>query len=758
MDSYGDWLRGRTDEELAALVRARPELISPVPADLGALAARAAAPTSVSRALDRLDRGALATLEAAIVLPSATMTALKKALGPRVPEVVDRLTELGLLWPGRRRSHQVAPGVRAALREPAGLGPPAREALAVLPLDRLVPLAADLGLSTSFANAVGLAEVVAERLADPAALIDDAGPEARTALDRLVWGPPSGRIENARRTVRLDTAASPIERLLARGLLIATDERTVTLPREVGLYLRGGTLFRADVLTEPPLQGPERARRLTDQIASGQAFTALRLMEGLLDAWGLNPPPVLRSGGLGVRDLKAAAVLLDVPEQDAALLAELALAAGLLARDAEWTPTRSYDLWMLRGAAERWADLAGAWLDTDRVAGLAGGKDDRDKTVNALSDESIRTHAPRVRRETLAALAEGVAATEESVLERLAWRTPRRTGGLHSRLVTWTLREAAFLGVTGFGAKASYTDALLAGKDVTEPLSALLPEPVDHVLLQADLTAVAPGPLVPDLARELALTADVESTGGATVYRFSPESVRRAMDAGRTISELIDLLTRHSATPVPQPLAYLIEDVGRKHGRLRVGTALSYVRCDDPAVLDEILADRRAATLRLYRLAPTVLASRLSRQDLLEALRSVGFSPVPESAEGGLVVTRADAHRTETPARPPLEHDQAVDAEMAIAAVRALRAGEEAAAIGAPDGEPPRTPSMATIERLRAAIGTRVWIGYLDQQGQATSRIIEPVRVDGGYLTAYDRTKASVQRFTLHRITGIKDV
>ena len=56
-------------------------------------------------------------------------------------------------------------------------------------------------------------------------------------------------------------------------------------------------------------------------------------------------------------------------------------------------------------------------------------------------------------------------------------------------------------------------------------------EPVDHVLLQADLTAVAPGPLVPSLARALAIAADVESTGGATVYRFTP-GVRTAR-AGR---------------------------------------------------------------------------------------------------------------------------------------------------------------------------------------------------------------------------------
>ena len=83
----------------------------------------------------------------------------------------------------------------------------------------------------------------------------------------------------------------------------------------------------------------------------------------------------------------------------------------------------------------------------------------------------------------------------------------------------------------GAGGLASYGRTLLADSDPTAALAALLPEPVDHVLLQADLTAVAPGPLESQLARKLQLVADVESRGGATVYRFTPTSVRRALDS-----------------------------------------------------------------------------------------------------------------------------------------------------------------------------------------------------------------------------------
>ena len=106
----------------------------------------------------------------------------------------------------------------------------------------------------------------------------------------------------------------------------------------------------------------------------------------------------------------------------------------------------------------------------------------------------------------------------------------------------------------------------------------------------------------------LGVLADVESKGGATVYRFTPGSVRRALDAGRPPSDLHAFLATHSRTPVPQPLSYLVDDVARRHGHLRVGAASAYVRCDDDALLAEILADKRSAALRLRRLAPTVLA------------------------------------------------------------------------------------------------------------------------------------------------------
>ncbi len=164
---------------------------------------------------------------------------------------------------------------------------------------------------------------------------------------------------------------------------------------------------------------------------------------------------------------------------------------------------------------------------------------------------------------------------------------------------------------------------------------------------------MAPGPLERPLADMLSVLADVESKGGATVYRFTPGSVRRALDAGQAASDLHAFLAAHSRTPVPQPLSYLIDDVARRHGHLRIGAASAYVRCDDEAVLNEILADRRSTGLRLRRLAPTVLAAQADPGSLLEALRDMGYAPAAESAEGDVLITRAGARRT-PPRTPPV--------------------------------------------------------------------------------------------------------
>ncbi|MGW4602175.1 helicase-associated domain-containing protein [Streptomyces sp. NPDC004532] len=846
--SLAESLRARDDVSLSALLRARPDLITPVPTDLTQLATRAATRASVVRALERLDRFALQTAEAlAVAGDPATYGELLGLMagddGPQadplvaeaLPRALTTLRDQALVWGAddRLRLVRTARELLAPSPQhpsPTGLGPTVAEAAGGMSPGRIQEILTAAGLPSTH-DAVSAMTALSELFGDRArmaALLEKAPAESLEVLSRLVWGPPYGQVT--------PNPAPRLRWLLDRGLLLPSPKLsagleqgrppapgTVVLPREAALHLRSG---RAHHHTEPLPPVVEAAAthsaHMVDATAAGQAYTALATVEELLKDWDEGGPSVLRAGGLSVRDLKRTAVALDVSEPVAAFWVELCYAAGLLASDGEaderYAATPAYDEWTELPPAGRWTRLVTAWLTATRTAGLVGGRDAKDRALSALGPGLDRSAAPEVRHRVLTLLAglpEGASAAQESVLARLRWERPLRADrpaadDLRSRLAQWTLSEAELLGVTGRGALSGHGRALLGERpDHTppaeptgpgdklpvhrqhhrpaphEPLAAaeqtaaaaraarllapLLPEPLDHVLLQADLTAVAPGPLQRPLADMLDVLADVESKGGATVYRFTPASVRRALDAGRTASDLHAFLAAHARTPVPQPLAYLIDDVARRHGHLRVGAASAYLRCDDDALLSEILADRRSAGLRLRRLAPTVLAAQSDPAVLLEGLRTMGFAPAAESAEGDVLITRAHAHRTppRTPPEPVPDGPPTPDTTLLTAALRAVRAGDLASTAprkptGAPatGGDLPRTTSAETLATMQAAVltGESLWIGYVNAEGSASQRVIAPIRVEGGFVTAYDHTADEVRTYPLHRVTGVAEL
>ncbi|MFF2809447.1 helicase-associated domain-containing protein [Streptomyces sp. NPDC058000] len=857
-------LRTRSDRGLAGLLRARPDLLNPVPGDLTQLATRAGTRASVVRAVERLDAFALQTAEALAVAPDpcpyGTLAALMagdagdEAVAAALPGAVAALRAQALVWGPDDRLRLVRTA-RELLTpsptrpSPTGLGPTVAEATAGMSPGRLqnILAAVDLPATHDPVSAVAALTALLSDRARTAALLDTAPAEAVAVLDKLLWGPPYGAVT--------DRPAAHVQWLLDRGLLLPAGARNVVLPREAALHLRAGRAHRVPE-PAPPALAPTTARdpQLVDNAAASQAFTALATVEELLKEWDLGGPPILRAGGLSIRDLKRTATALDTTEQLAALWLELAYAAGLIASDGEaderYAATPAAEDWLQLPDHERWAILVAAWLPATRTPGLVGTADTKGRALAALGPHLDRSPAPEVRHRVLTLLATlppGTSVPEAALLSRLRWERPLRaaapaaqapasapaaqvpgqtpspvaapdgsagtaTGDLRSRLAQGTLLEAELLGVTGRGALATHGRALIGADRTTETvpgpatgpheererpdgtagpgatpltpaeataaatraaalLAPLLPEPLDHVLLQADLTAVAPGPLHRPLAEALGVLADIESKGGATVYRFTPASVRRALDSGRSAAELQEFLTTHSRTPVPQPLSYLINDVARKHGQLRVGAATAYVRCDDDALLSEILADRRAAALRLRRLAPTVLATQSSPEQLLDGLRAMGYAPAAESAAGDVLVARADSYRTppRTAPTPVPDGPPPPDRTLLEAAVRAIRAGDLAATAerkptAAPTDAPtpapgvlPRTTSAETLATMQAAVltGSPVWIGYVNADGAASQRVIAPVRVEGGYVTAYDHTSDEVRTYPLHRITGV---
>src|SRR4051794_15189814 len=548
--TLADQLRGWSDDALARLLQARPDLATPTPQDTSQLASRAGTRASVMRAVDQLTRLELTVLDAVLALGGTASADALRAVVHAEPDAVDaalgRVRGLALLWgddDGLRALSVLGEVVGTRV---SGLGASVTVLTSGYGPSRVAELARAVGLTPS-GNRYDDVEAVAAELADPArvtALLAEVDDQARAILEHLAAEGKDGTVAST----EPGAAGGPADQLLARGLLVARDRTHVSLPREVAICLRGGhtTLDRADLL--PELATSRRDAALVDRAAAGAAFELVRHVELLLEHWGgTTPPSALRAGGLGVRELKAAAELLHSDERTAALHIEIAYAADLLAAgtdaegDAVWLPTDAFDIWSAAPVADRWARLALAWLDSPRLAGLVGRRE-AGKPVNALTPDLERMWLPETRRTVLGEL-EGLepgtvlaAGTGvPSLVERVAWLRPRRPAA-RNEAVAWVVEESAVVGVTALGGMSAHGRALLSPGDplhhAPSVLAPLLPEPVDHLLLQADLTAVAPGPLEQDLARHLAMLADIESRGGATVYRFTERSVRRAFDSG----------------------------------------------------------------------------------------------------------------------------------------------------------------------------------------------------------------------------------
>ena len=454
------------------------------------------------------------------------------------------------------------------------------------------------------------------------------------------------------------------------------------------------------------------------------------------------------------------------------MLIEVAAEAGLLATrsdaagDPVWVPTDAYDGWLGTEPAARWLPLASSWLRTVRDPALVGSRDAAGKGRNALSADLTSPTVAESRRMALAGLA-GLPDGEvlasgtgvPSLVAQVAWRRPRRPAARAAEVAA-AVEESAVLGLTGLGGLATHGRLLLAGDEdpAVAALAELLPSPVAQVVLQADLTAVAPGPLEPSVGRRLHLLADVESRGGATVYRFTPGSVRRALDQGWSAHEVHAFLDEVAATEVPQPLRYLVDDAARTFGSIRAGHAESFLRADDETVLTELLHHPRVGPLRLRRLAPTVVVSDLPLDVLLPRLRELGSSPVVEAADGSVHVARPDLLRARSPRSR--RGDGAVEAREAAQAAQvaaAIRAGDRVAASRPAGAVETLTPS-GSLAALREAVesGEPVLIGYVDNHGSRSERLVHPTAVEGGQLAAYDVRSEDRRRFAVHRITSVR--
>src|SRR3954452_22376833 len=325
------------DERLVRLLELRPELTPPPPGSIAALAARAQARQSVKAATDELDFLRLAVLDALLGLhadPAAVPpTKLLALIGDRASEetitaAVDDLRERALVWG-----------------------------------DSTVRVAAEAAGGVPWYP--GQATIEVSEQTDIAPRLEALDSSQLELLRKLLEGSPMGRTRDAAPGTPPDR---PVQRLLAAGLLRQVDADTVILPRLVGQVMRG-ELPGPVSLVEPDAVVSTTTVADVNAVAAGAAIDLLREVELVLETLGATPVPELRSGGLGVRDVKRLTKLTGIDEARLGLILEISAAAGLIAAGMPepdphdggvgpyWAPTVAADRFVDSPTAAKWHGL-----------------------------------------------------------------------------------------------------------------------------------------------------------------------------------------------------------------------------------------------------------------------------------------------------------------------------------------------------------------------------------------------------------------
>ncbi|MFC8716052.1 helicase C-terminal domain-containing protein [Kitasatospora sp. NPDC057198] len=773
---------------------------APEPRTVGELEDRLQRPASVALVLPRLALPCLQLTEALAALTAASPDELAALVGAQHGErargfavALQALLDCALVWPdGDGRLHMAA-FLRNAWTSPLDLDAPLGQLLAGSNSDELGRMLAKLGVKPAADRKEQRLAALVEQHGDPdrvAALVAKAPAATRELLERYARNAPKQPGSILFGTPQAD--AEPGEQwAVERGLLIRDRYRygPARMPAEVALALRGPD-WQAPFAPVPPevrsvpATGPDVER---EAVAASMAFAAHAV--SVLAACAAAPPARLKAGGVGARELSRIGRAAQCDEVPVRLVLETAGAAGLLARDGDRvTATAAYDTWAEKEPADQFAVLLRAWWTLPLTPG--GSRDESGKALPALAGAPPCEDCVQARRGLLTAASQlpaGEGAAEPADLgELLAWLHPLVDELPQDATPFATLvRETELLGALALGAVSPIGAALLAdgAEALTDTCRRLLPAASGTARFGSDLTAVVAGTPSAHLCELLDSVADRESASAASVWRFSPGSVRRALDAGHTPDALTTDLAAVAVEPLPQPLSYLIRDTARSHGRVRVVAAACVIHGQEPALLAELAAHRGLVHLGLRQLAPTVLISRTPADGTLAALRAAGYAPVEEEPDGSVRIERARRHRAAGPVPPPRRpggraRAQRTDARTADAGTavdlhalaRRLRDAPQDLAVPDPyDGRPyasdteeiiaetARNLSFTDARQLAHAVdeGRSITIEYVATSGSTTVRTLSHLELDCPYLHAWCHLRDDERVFTLSRIHGV---
>lgn len=233
----------------------------------------------------------------------------------------------------------------------------------------------------------------------------------------------------------------------------------------------------------------------------------------------------------------------------------------------------------------------------------------------------------------------GLRAPQGGIIDPAGWagmyplspEWPARAAALRQTAQRWGILAAD-------GTVPPWSRGLVEGTAIdTDALRDALPAEIDRIYLQADLTAVAPGPLAPRLDLRLRRIARRESRAQASTYRFTAESIGAGLTDGESAHSIRAFLRKLSLTGIPQPLDYVIETTASRHGSITVrsdaASPNTIVESSDAHLLDLVVIDQALRPVGLVRHGD-VLVSRVGRDHLFWALADARYPVVALDEHG----------------------------------------------------------------------------------------------------------------------------
>lgn len=350
-----------------------------------------------------------------------------------------------------------------------------------------------------------------------------------------------------------------------------------------------------------PAQLVEESSALDAAHAAERSFTVVLALADLLLAAGEAPLALLSTGTVSAherRRLTERSILDDAADLDSLL--DFAIDAGLLIRveRALHLSTRGDD-WLRLPGIDRWSALA----------------------------DDFRTHVPQALR-----------TPDGGWIDPALWADAYPWNADWPRACEELVHRAELLGLmTDSGEPAWARPLRLTGAADLEALRALLPVEVDRIFLQNDLTAIAPGPLVPALDLRLRRLAQRESATHASSYRITAESLAVAFAEGETEESILTFLAQISLTGIPQPLRYLVAQSAQRHGLIRVATdpktGRTRVTSTDAHLIDTMGVDQTLRPLSLVREGDQ-LTTKVRRDTVFWALTDARYPASAVDADG----------------------------------------------------------------------------------------------------------------------------